>query len=74
MVGQGWDVFLFLCFLCIKAQASSLENLTSGFPTRSDKNQPAEAVPQLNEPPSEKTGLQGFRPGPTQTGLNSHRR
>ena len=28
----------------------------------------------VNEPPCEKTGLRGFRPGPTQTGLWSHRR
>ena len=28
----------------------------------------------INEPRSEKTGLRGFRPGPTQTGLYSHRR
>ena len=28
----------------------------------------------LNEPRSEKTGLRGFRPGPTRTGLYSHRR
>ena len=28
----------------------------------------------VNEPRSEKTGLQGFRPGPIQTGLGSHRR
>ena len=27
-----------------------------------------------NEPRSEKTGLRGFRPGSTQTGLHSHRR
>ena len=27
----------------------------------------------LNEPHCEKTGLQGFQPGPTQTGLYSHR-
>ena len=27
-----------------------------------------------NEPRREKTGLRGFRPGPTQTGLYSHRR
>ena len=27
-----------------------------------------------NEPRSEKTGLRGFRPGPTQTGLYSHKR
>ena len=27
----------------------------------------------LNEPRHEKTGLRGFRPGPTQTGLYSHR-
>ena len=26
------------------------------------------------EPRSEKTGLRGFRPGPTKTGLYSHRR
>ena len=26
------------------------------------------------EPRSEKTGLRGFRPGPTQTGLCSHRK
>ena len=26
------------------------------------------------EPRSEKTGLRGFQPGPTQTGLYSHRR
>ena len=28
----------------------------------------------LNEPRREKTGLWGFRPGPTQTGLYSHTR
>ena len=28
----------------------------------------------LFEPRSEKTGLRGFRPGPTQTGLYNHRR
>ena len=28
----------------------------------------------INEPRSEKTGLRGFRPGPTQTGLYGHRR
>ena len=28
----------------------------------------------INEPRSEKTGLRGFRPGPIQTGLYSHRR
>ena len=28
----------------------------------------------LNEPRSEKTGLRGLRPGPTQTRLNGHRR
>ena len=28
----------------------------------------------LFEPPREKTGLRGFRPGLTQTGLHSHRR
>ena len=28
----------------------------------------------INEPRCEKTGLRGFRPGPTQTGLYSHRR
>ena len=28
----------------------------------------------LIEPRYEKTGLRGFRPGPTQTGLYSHRR
>ena len=28
----------------------------------------------INEPRSEKTGLQGFRPGPTETGLYCHRR
>ena len=28
----------------------------------------------LFEPRCEKTGLRGFRPGPTQTGLGSHRR
>ena len=27
-----------------------------------------------NEPRCEKTGLRGFRPGPTQTGLYNHRR
>ena len=30
--------------------------------------------PTLNEPRCEKTGLQGFQPRPTQTGLYSHRR
>ena len=28
----------------------------------------------INEPRCEKTSLRGFRPGPTQTGLYSHRR
>ena len=28
----------------------------------------------INEPRCEKTGLRGFRPGPTQTGLYCHRR
>ena len=28
---------------------------------------------KLNEPRREKTGLRGFRPGPTQTDLYSHR-
>ena len=31
-------------------------------------------VSEINEPRSEKSGLQGFRSGPTQTGLYSHRR
>ena len=31
-------------------------------------------APDLNEPHYEKTGLPEFRPGPTQTGLYSHRR
>ena len=30
--------------------------------------------PMRNEPRSEKTGLRGFRPGPTQTGLYGDRR
>ena len=29
---------------------------------------------RIYEPRCEKTGLRGFRPGPTQTGLYSHRR
>ena len=29
---------------------------------------------ERNEPCSEKTGLRGFRPGPTQIGLYGHRR
>ena len=29
---------------------------------------------KTNEPRCEKTGLRGLRPGPTQTGLYSHRR
>ena len=29
---------------------------------------------KLSEPRSEKTGLQAFQPGPTQTGLCSHRK
>ena len=33
-----------------------------------------EIISSLNEPPREKTGLWGFRPGPTQTGLYCHRR
>ena len=33
-----------------------------------------ERIPSLNEPRRQKTGLRGFRPGPTQTGLDSHRR
>ena len=34
------------------------------------------AIPLIvvNEPRSEKTGLRGFRPGPTQIGLYSHKR
>ena len=32
------------------------------------------ALAPATEPRCEKTGLQGFRPGPTQTGLCSHRR
>ena len=31
-------------------------------------------APTMYEPHSEKTGLWGFRPGPTQTGLYSYRR
>ena len=31
-------------------------------------------TPKSNEPRSEKTGLRGFRPGSTQTGLYSHTR
>ena len=31
-------------------------------------------MPVAYEPRSEKTGLRGFRPGPTQTGLYSHKR
>ena len=31
-------------------------------------------VPTIYEPRCEKTGLRGFRPGPTQTGLYSQRR
>ena len=31
-------------------------------------------LPVINEPRCEKTGLRGFRPGPTQTGLYSYRR
>ena len=31
-------------------------------------------VSKINEPRCEKTGLRGFRPGPTQIGLYSHRR
>ena len=33
----------------------------------------AYCVPLILEPRHEKTGLRGFRPGPTQTGLFSHR-
>ena len=32
------------------------------------------AIGETFEPRCEKTGLRGFRPGPTQTGLYSHRR
>ena len=34
----------------------------------------AKPLPILIEPRCEKTGLRGFRPGPTQTRLYSHRR
>ena len=34
---------------------------------------PALIFGNTNEPRREKTGLRGFRPGPTQTGLYSHR-
>ena len=40
---------------------------------QNDFNVHFEYVP-IYEPRSEKTGLRGFRPGPTQTGLYSHRR
>ena len=34
----------------------------------------AQGVPESNEPRSGKTGLRGFRPGPTQTRLYNHGR
>ena len=41
-----------------------------GFSPREDRS----AWASVPEPHCEKTGLRGFRPGPTQTGLYSHRR
>ena len=35
---------------------------------------PGYPTPMKYEPRCEKTGRRGFRPGPTQTGLYSHRR
>ena len=53
----------------------SLHNRTGNF-TDCKKNTPKFSVEKLKiyEPRSEKIGLRGFRPGPTQTGLYSHRR
>ena len=34
----------------------------------------SDVILNKHEPRSEKTGLQGFRPGPTQNGLYNHRR
>ena len=39
-----------------------------------NKLDPHSRTPLSYEPHCEKTGLRGFRPGPTQTGLYSHRR
>ena len=53
-------------------------NLSSMNLTRSDTYQPLQpqkiTTPFTFEPRSEKTGLRGFRPGPTQTGLHSDRK
>ena len=46
--------------------------LITGFVVKMDMNNLVVAA--CNEPRSEKTGLRGFRPGLTQTGLYSHRR
>ena len=35
----------------------------------SERKDNEERMERINEPRSEKTGLRGFRPGPTQTGL-----
>ena len=44
------------------------------FQFRSGTNQSAQHSLEIFEPRCEKTGLRGFRPGPTQTGLHNHRR
>ena len=40
----------------------------------SSSGKPHQVNRRKNEPRCEKTGLRGFRPGPTQTGLHNHRR
>ena len=48
-----------------------ISSSTKGYKTFSCSSQ---LSMQLYEPRSEKTGLRGFQPGPTQTGLYKHRR
>ena len=45
------------------------------FTSTKDADQPVKALSQMKiEPRCEKTGLRGFRPGPTLTGLCNHTR
>ena len=57
-----------------KARGSHQGNCQGTVPCTSNKSVYCRPpyTPLLNEPRCEKTGLRGFRPGPTQTGLYSH--
>ena len=68
----------------VQRNAKKVRNVRAPYELNAKKVQNLWAVHEQNpwilirmnsyEPRSEKTGLRGFRPGPTQTGLDSHRR